>query len=421
MRWLNFLCLTLSFFLFGEEKVLDLQEFGKVVYYLDGDVCENIVRLSFSGEILYEFDPNSPVISESSIEDLGAYEESNIEKRYDDKGRLIQKGENRYCYDEDRLVLVTTNDYAVFFTYDNEGKRVAKKLIPKDGQEEEEYYLFLGNTEIGSVSKSGELKWLRIPAITSHPDLVRAIAIETKDAIYTPIYDTRWNIIQLVNLETDAIIKTKPEPFGENLHELEGCPWTFCSKRYDKDIGLVNFGYRDYDPELREWTSLDPFMQDTDPYRYCFGDPLNYLDPDGRFAIAIPILTWTGTALTSPLWGPGALAVATGAAIGYIGYKAYKEYQHWQENQTKEPPYTWDDLGSDPSKCPDEGFEWKGTGPPESGRGNWVRGEKPNREKLNPDFKHKPPVGPHWDYESADFPDGVRIKPDGTWEYKKGI
>jgi RHS repeat-associated protein len=60
-----------------------------------------------------------------------------------------------------------------------------------------------------------------------------------------------------------------------------------------QEIGFVNFGYRDYDPELREWTTLDRLMQDCNPYRYCFNNPLQYLDPDGRFSLefAIPIVT----------------------------------------------------------------------------------------------------------------------------------
>ncbi len=76
------------------------------------------------------------------------------------------------------------------------------------------------------------------------------------------------------------------------------------------------------------------------------------------------------------------------------------------------------DLGDDPSECPDEGFEWKGRGTPESGKGNWVRGQKPNQEALNPDLNHPAPIGPHWDYTSPEFPNGIRIKPDGTWEEK---
>ncbi|MCB1073763.1 MAG: hypothetical protein KDK96_11790, partial [Chlamydiia bacterium] len=84
---------------------------------------------------------------------------------------------------------------------------------------------------------------------------------------------------------------------------------------------------------------------------------------------------------------------------------------------TKEPPYNGKELGNDPTKPPAEGFEWRGRGDPQSGKGNWYN---PNtKESLNPDFDHSPPIGPHWDYESPDFPGGTRLYPDGTWEFKR--
>lgn len=96
--------------------------------------------------------------------------------------------------------------------------------------------------------------------------------------------------------------------------------------------------------------------------------------------------------------------------MGYEGYKACKT------KTAENPPFVWKDLGNDPAKCPGKGFEWKRRGTPASGKGNWVRGKKPNIEKLNPDLDHLDPVGPHWDYVGPGFPNGVRIKPDGTWE-----
>jgi RHS repeat-associated protein len=440
--------LLFSIFVSAEEIIVDLQDLGKIIYCFEEGICEKIVRLSPSGEIRYEhvyhYDQDKRLVSEHLIGGLGeiiysgnlddgtfiartpfgeeswskedgcTFEKVDVEKVYDTEGFLIQKGTDRFFYECGKLVQVLRDEQRVFIAYDQEGKRVFKKRISEGGQKEE-YYLYLGESEIGSVSENGELNWLRIPGMTTHPDLVRAIAIETKDAIYAPIYDLRWNIVKLVNIVDGSVLETRPDPFGQNLITLEGCPWTFCSKRYDPDIGLVNFGFRDYDPELREWTSLDPLMQDSNPYRYCFDDPLHFLDPDGRFALVVPILTWGGAAITSPIWGTGALAVAGGMVVGYLGYKGY---QYVMKSLEKESPYGWDDLGYDPSRCPDEGYIWKGSGTPSSRKGNWVRGEKPNQETLYPDLEHPLPIGPHWDYTSPEFPNGIRIKPDGTWEEK---
>lgn len=70
--------------------------------------------------------------------------------------------------------------------------------------------------------------------------------------------------------------------------------------------------------------------------------------------------------------------------------------------------------GNDASKSPGKGFEWRGSGSPNSGKGNWYNPK--TREKWNPDLKHKEPQGPHWDYTDKNgnkyrvFPDG-RIEP----------
>ncbi|MCH9616793.1 MAG: hypothetical protein SP4CHLAM5_01940 [Chlamydiia bacterium] len=57
-----------------------------------------------------------------------------------------------------------------------------------------------------------------------------------------------------------------------------------------------------------------------------------------------------------------------------------------------------------------------GSGAPETGNGNWVKGRRKEFDLLHPDFDN-PQHDPHWDYESSEFPAGVRIYPDG-WEHK---
>lgn len=75
---------------------------------------------------------------------------------------------------------------------------------------------------------------------------------------------------------------------------------------------------------------------------------------------------------------------------------------------------------SDPTKPPGPGWEWRGNGPPESGKGAWIRDG--TEETLHPDFDHPPPVKPHYDYGppegSKQYPNkrGYRWYPDGTME-----
>ena len=334
----------------SQEYIIDLYELGKIVYQFENGLCQKVTRLSISGEFRYEhryhYDRNKKLVSESLIGNIGTVEyygnleegfifaispygteawsdkdpcyirEVEISQVYDEKGCLVQKGSYHYTYDKQKLISVSSDSLEVLFAYDSDGKKVAKKTISESG-EKEEYYIFLGKLEIGSFSKEKNLQWLRIPGLTLHPDMVRAIAIETQDAVYAPIYDMRWNIIKLVNIEDGTILETRPDPFGQNLHALKGCPWTFCSKRYDEDTALVDFGNRHYDPALQKWTTLDPMMQDSSPYRYCFDNPMQYIDPDGQFVIALPLI-WCGGAALRKIFMDGAiLATAT-----WLGHKA---------------------------------------------------------------------------------------------------
>ncbi len=79
----------------------------------------------------------------------------------------------------------------------------------------------------------------------------------------------------------------------------------------------------------------------------------------------------------------------------------------------KPPRFNGEELGSDASKCPGEGFEWRGKGSPESGKGNWLNPK--TGEKLHPDIRHPDPKGPHWGYKDAD---GIPcdLFTDGRWE-----
>ena len=74
--------------------------------------------------------------------------------------------------------------------------------------------------------------------------------------------------------------------------------------------------------------------------------------------------------------------------------------------------------GWDGTKSPGPGFEWRGTGPVESGKGSWFNPK--TGEKLSPDLEHGPPIGPHWDFKyPGGWRKGYRLFPDGSFEQKK--
>jgi RHS repeat-associated protein len=60
--------------------------------------------------------------------------------------------------------------------------------------------------------------------------------------------------------------------------------WKFNGKELDEETGLYYYGARFYNPSTSLWLSVDPLAeQDPEwtPYRYCFNNPVRYIDPDG--------------------------------------------------------------------------------------------------------------------------------------------
>jgi RHS repeat-associated protein len=463
-----FLLLFTSLILFSEEVIVSLGQLGSLRYLVENALLVQIDRLSLDGDVSYShnyhYNREGILVSESLIGELGTifYSENfvtegpytsesytvneinhliihtrdNVTQKYecDDSGKLIQpavlgdykynqEGSLEYCgkffytYDEkERLVSVRTPTGNVYYEYDEQDRRVAKTF---NGIKEK--YVMWGLNEIAILDEEGCVKQLRIPGLSVHKDIIRPIAIETRNGIYCPFHDMHGNITKLINIKTRESISLKiADPYGRGLSDDALVPWIFSYKHYDPQTELVYFGHRFYSPVVGKWLTNDPAHQTDDPHEYCLYNPLMYFDPDGRFAIPL-VSAYFGvgaTVFTFPLWGSYGVAVGVGALIGYGGYKGY-EYIKDIFSKEQGPPFTWKDLGWDSSICPGEGFVWKGKGAPGSGKGKWVKGSRGEGEQLYPDFDHPGPIGPHWDYWRPNFPNGVRINPDGTWGNEK--
>ncbi|MFD5453498.1 RHS repeat-associated core domain-containing protein [Streptomyces olivaceus] len=83
---------------------------------------------------------------------------------------------------------------------------------------------------------------------------------------------------------------------------------------YADPTGLYKMGHRYYDPTLGRFTQPDPSGQETNPYLYAAGDPINNTDPTGLFSVADAVGVVAGTVAG----GLGAAAVGA-ACIGTAG------------------------------------------------------------------------------------------------------
>lgn len=84
-------------------------------------------------------------------------------------------------------------------------------------------------------------------------------------------------------------------PFGETMAQQLGSnyynsPYKFNGKELDEETGLYYYGARYYSPRESIWLSVDPLAEkfpNVSPYVYCFNDPVNVIDPDGRDGIRV--------------------------------------------------------------------------------------------------------------------------------------
>jgi RHS repeat-associated protein len=84
-------------------------------------------------------------------------------------------------------------------------------------------------------------------------------------------------------------------------------PFGFAGGLYDRDLKLVRFGARDYDPEAGRWTAKDPIGfagGDFDLFSYVFADPINVVDSFGLAALVAPIASGGGGSVSPTVYTP---------------------------------------------------------------------------------------------------------------------
>ncbi len=95
---------------------------------------------------------------------------------------------------------------------------------------------------------------------------------------------------------------------GRSYADLKNSPLLFSGKEDQgqaldlasgattpSDLRILDFGARHYDPIVPRWTTPDPLAEKYFPintYAYCAGDPVNLVDPEGRFPVIVIPLIW---------------------------------------------------------------------------------------------------------------------------------
>ena len=93
-------------------------------------------------------------------------------------------------------------------------------------------------------------------------------------------------------------------PFGNVLSSSgHTSRFGFSSKELDAS-GLIYYGYRYYSPEMNAWVSFDPAGEygGINLYRFCYNNPLCYVDNNGLWVIPVVMGFVAAVALGIGLW-----------------------------------------------------------------------------------------------------------------------
>jgi RHS repeat-associated protein len=277
----------------------------------------------------YSYDSNSNRVGKSGVS-------SNVIATYDDQDRLLTYGSTSYAYtDNGELKSKTFNGLTTNYVYDMLGNL---RSVSLPNGTTIEYIIDGRNRRIGKkVNGTLTQAWLYQDQLNPVAELDGA-----GNVVSHFVYGSRPNVPdylikggntyriisdhlgspRLIVNTSDGIIAQRLDydEFGNVTQDTnQGFqPFGFAGGLYDRDTKLVRFGARDYDAATGRWTAKDPirfFGGDVNLYGYTFNDPVNFIDPDGRFLVPAIIV---GTAV--------GLAVAAAIdTISKLGTKALEE------------------------------------------------------------------------------------------------
>ncbi len=154
--------------------------------------------------------------------------------------------------------------------------------------------------------------------IKTHDRLLENYTGTSSSSSEYQFHDGRGNIVTRTSHNNLVLGKYRYDPYGNIIGKSGSSTATeygYQSKYKSSETGLIDFGYRQYDPKLLRWMNRDPLLygDGTNRYSYLHGDPINNIDRDGLFGD----LVWDGINV-----GTGSYAFSQNINNGHYGAAA---------------------------------------------------------------------------------------------------
>ena len=247
---------------------------------------------------------------------------------YSDEDHLLSVDGTTYEYDADGFLTtktagsdVTTYDYSsrgellsvslpdstlIDYINDPLGRRIAKMV---NGSITEKY-LWQGLTRLLAVYDGSDNLVMRFEyAVGRVP-----VSMTKGGSSYYLTYDQVGSLRVVADASGNVVKRIDYDSFGNIINDTDPTfevPFGFAGGLHDRDTG-----FRDYDPDIGRWTAKDPIFfegGDTDLFGYCLNDPVNAIDPTGKFLVA-------GSTLLIYLYGPAIVTTAVSTAYVFAPY-----------------------------------------------------------------------------------------------------
>lgn len=243
-----------------------------------------------------------PPTSETLAYDLAGNRQSSAQWDFgwDAKNQLVRVRSKSYD--------TAAQGFDLTFTYDAEGRRVAKHVITyQNGVQVAEktvtfiwdgWDLLYERHQLPSGLTLLERKYLWGPDLADGAAggaggllLIR----ETKGSATSeviPLYDGTGHVVALTDINKNLLASYGYGPFGEKISaegpKANGNPWRWATKYLDEETGLYYFGHRYYDPITGQWLSREPLgeSESVNLYAYAGNDPINHVDVLGLAKVA---------------------------------------------------------------------------------------------------------------------------------------
>jgi len=192
--------------------------------------------------------------------------------------------------------------------YDDTGRRIAKveggTLF---------LYLWAGMDEFGVANSSASITEYYTRGIGIAGDVGTLVASHDFGSSTTTLLHAnhRGDVVLATDTAGAVVHEAEFTPFGNVLAETGTYSPRFGFSSKERDASsLIYYGYRSYSPELCQWVCQDPAGErgGINLYRFCRNNPINYVDTDGRLALAVVIAIAKGVA-----YAVGTIAALIGA------------------------------------------------------------------------------------------------------------